>query len=1070
MRTNEFRPALSALRARFRLGALACLVFAYALHGTIPELAPERRGQIEGHDELVAALVSSGRVMGRLVGGGGPPRTNRGLTHAPPETRLSADLQSALAKVELSARSFAEPRGDAPLALVSMARGDADRALKLLEFALDGEPHNARLWSDAAAVYLTVHTRHDRPELAVRALAASAQALALQPDLREAQYNRAMALEAVGLLDQARHAWQAYAITPGDHWQAQAVGRGVALVDMASTLDEWKSVRERLARAADERRQALGGTTTALVPFRQRLREWIEEELLPEWGRAVLDGNSDRSDRVLVTARYIAEMLVRAHGDEQPLQGIRAIVSVQDPVAKKRLGSAHVALADAIRLFDDGAVSAAVSRFRKARPALLAAGSTYAKWSTVYESVSLYADRQLARAFDVASAPGAPGPRYRYLHGRQAWLKGLTRLHQGRLSAALAHYTEALADFEAVGEHDSATAMSSLVAESLFSLGERSRAWRHQYKAVREARTLTVVRRRHLVLLTAGLMCIEEGLPRAALEFQDAVIADAQATKVRPSSLLNAYLQRSRNRHALGNVSGAVTDLEQARKQLHLVQEPLLRRRDEAEIQAATALILGTTGPTEARVAATRAIEYFGHHDGRLFLPGLFLARARASRAMGRVTEAEADARRAIATFENQRSNVVETEHRVRLFEDGWNAYDELMALRVDAGDGDGALDIAERARARTLLEDLVAQRDAQPASLSELQPALPPDTAVLYYVSRADRLWLWIVTRGGTRFFDRPVSAASLRRTVERLRHALAQETPRSIRAALQDLFGALIAPALAEIAPYPTLMVVPDGALHVLPFAALQDPATGRYLVERHVVVVAPSLNIMARPLQPRPRKGGRTLVVANTRYVPGLALPQLAFARAEATAIAALYGSRAELLLDDDATATAFKSRLEDADVVHYAGHAISDARAPEHSRLVLSAAAGETDPAMYASELRNVRLRKHPVVVLASCSTHAGRIAVAEGLQSLARPFLAAGASAVVASLWDVRDSDAAPLLTDFHRRLRAGDAAAQAVASIQRAAIARDRSIEAVPRWSWPVSIGGGVRSGTDRRH
>ena len=176
--------------------------------------------------------------------------------------------------------------------------------------------------------------------------------------------------------------------------------------------------------------------------------------------------------------------------------------------------------------------------------------------------------------------------------------------------------------------------------------------------------------------------------------------------------------------------------------------------------------------------------------------------------------------------------------------------------------------------------------------------------------------------------------------------------------------------------------------------------------------------------------------------------------------------MYGADAETFIDDQATAAAFKSRLADADVVHYSGHALSDARAPERSRLFLRAARAGEDGALYATELRDIRLPRHPIIVLASCSTHAGGIAVAEGLQSLARPFLGAGASAVVATLWDVGDRDAGELFTAFHRRLRAGDGAAEALASVQREAIGRDRSVEAAARWAWAVTIGGVVKERT----
>ena len=163
--------------------------------------------------------------------------------------------------------------------------------------------------------------------------------------------------------------------------------------------------------------------------------------------------------RLLRRAHYAAEALVAAGGDDQPLQGIRAITAAGSPALVAQLAGAHVALADAMRLFDDVGVPPAAKRFAEARPAFALARSSYARWSTVYESVVLYGHRQLPRAWAVLDADTTRDGSGRYLRGRQAWLKGVIRLHEGRLSDALTHYTDALDEFEAVGERDSAAVM-----------------------------------------------------------------------------------------------------------------------------------------------------------------------------------------------------------------------------------------------------------------------------------------------------------------------------------------------------------------------------------------------------------------------------------------------------------------------------------------------------------------------------------------------------------------------------------------------------------------------------------
>ena len=540
----------SSVRSKGRLLASVALVASLA-GGFAAIWQSVRRESFEPpRDEIIALIVRSGRVAGRLVGGIVPahkhPRGAQSLPGAP----HSSELLLAIGSLEVGAEHRADSAADADLAIAALARGDADRALQLFALALNADTSSAELWSDAAAAYLTASRDFDRPELAVRALAAAGEALNLKPELREAQFNRALALEAMGLIDPALVAWRDYAAIPGDPWGVVALLHADALQQDALPWEKWPAVRQQLVEFADNANTSSAMGLTRLASFRHKIREWIELDLLVAWARALLANDSDRAERLLDRARFVAEMLQRVGGDDQPAQGIRAITSTHGTDRLKSLATAHLAVAEAIHLFDDGSVSAAAARFAGAAPALARAGSSYAAWNAVYQSVALYADRQLPRALGVLETelPNVSAGKFHYLQGRRAWLKGLIQLHQGRLSSALTHYNAALEHFEQAGERESEIAVSSLLGESLFSLGQRSDAWRHQIGAVRSSTAVTVARRRHLVLLTAGLMCLDEGAPRAALEFENAVIAGAVADGERPSSLLNAYLQRSRNR------------------------------------------------------------------------------------------------------------------------------------------------------------------------------------------------------------------------------------------------------------------------------------------------------------------------------------------------------------------------------------------------------------------------------------------------------------------------------------------------------------------------------------------
>jgi CHAT domain-containing protein len=105
-----------------------------------------------------------------------------------------------------------------------------------------------------------------------------------------------------------------------------------------------------------------------------------------------------------------------------------------------------------------------------------------------------------------------------------------------------------------------------------------------------------------------------------------------------------------------------------------------------------------------------------------------------------------------------------------------------------------------------------------------------------------------------------------------------------------------------------------------------------------------------------------------------------------------------------------------------IVHFAGHALASPDDPAYSALLLDSGAGLVAP-LYAEAIERLKLRAR-VVVLAACDTASGP-AASEGAMSLSRAFLAAGADAVVASLWPADDRQASRLSVELHRRLRAG---------------------------------------------
>jgi CHAT domain-containing protein len=116
---------------------------------------------------------------------------------------------------------------------------------------------------------------------------------------------------------------------------------------------------------------------------------------------------------------------------------------------------------------------------------------------------------------------------------------------------------------------------------------------------------------------------------------------------------------------------------------------------------------------------------------------------------------------------------------------------------------------------------------------------------------------------------------------------------------------------------------------------------------------------------------------------------------------------------------------KHGLLEADVIHLATHAVANERSPLLSTLLLTPAAvgqnkqSETEGALRAFEIYQLRQPRARLVVLSACQTGIERAYRGEGAVGFARPFIAVGVPLVVASLWPV-DSDAtAELMISFH---------------------------------------------------
>jgi CHAT domain-containing protein/tetratricopeptide (TPR) repeat protein len=476
-------------------------------------------------------------------------------------------------------------------------------------------------------------------------------------------------------------------------------------------------------------------------------------------------------------------------------------------------------------------------------------------------------------------------------------------------------------------------------------------------------------------------------------------------------------------------------------------------------------------------------------YDNTLFDLRVRLAYIHARR--GKLADAERELRTATDHLERWRARLNDGELRTLAFQQVSSAVNgagepttaaraaHILAALARGGQDAAAFALAERWRARELSDQLArsaALREGPPSSpaspslasasvptAADVAAALPDDSTALieFVAAEGAPITAFVVQRGGVAARVLP-AVDSLESAVARFT-ALMESGADATRLARQ-LGSRLLEPVLPLLGPRVTrLVVVPDGPLHRLPFDALRL-ADGRYLIERYAFGTAPSASVVTalwtrEPRRP-PARDVRLLAFgdpATPRATPGAprgvdsgdvppafhstdGLPRLTGAAREARRVAR-YATQAEVRLGRDASAAFLKrTDLRNYRVLHFAAHAIIDERSVAGTALALAPGNGESG-FVGAGDLAALQLDAD-LVVLSACSAARGVLVGGEGLQGLTSPLLQAGARALVATEWRIRDRDVVDFVDAFYAELARGRAVADALRGAKLRAIRR----------------------------
>ncbi|MEW6211263.1 MAG: CHAT domain-containing tetratricopeptide repeat protein [Acidobacteriota bacterium] len=391
----------------------------------------------------------------------------------------------------------------------------------------------------------------------------------------------------------------------------------------------------------------------------------------------------------------------------------------------------------------------------------------------------------------------------------------------------------------------------------------------------------------------------------------------------------------------------------------------------------------------------------------------------------------------------------------------------------------------------RTASPRYAALTQPQPARFKDIQQQVDENTILLEYALGDERSYLWAVSAKSIASFELPRRAeieAAAKRFYELLRSAgdagrggdgETRGRGESEEAARQ-LSRMLLAPVAGRLGSK-RLLIVADGILHYIPFAALPSPKasvvssplsvakprqrttdngqrTIRPLIADHEIISLPSASVLAemrREIEGRKPAPGAVAVFADpvfsmddtrlkstvrssgqrllTRDLQRAAtdlgaegFPRLPFSRREAEAIIAS-APRGQAIKSLDFEAS--RNRVTGLDlgnyrIIHFATHGLLNSTHPELSGIVLSLVDEEGQAQngfLRLHEIYNLKLPAE-LVVLSACQTGLGKEIRGEGLVGLTRGFMYAGAARIVASLWKVDDAATAELMKRFYQKV------------------------------------------------
>ncbi|MEO7995952.1 MAG: CHAT domain-containing protein [Gemmatimonadaceae bacterium] len=850
----------------------------------------------------------------------------------------------------------------------------AKRAVASLRQSVLESPNSVENWNDLSAGLMLRHAANGELLDLVEALHAARQALNHDATSINALWNRAVALTWLGMREGQQRAWSDY---------SRASGQAAPKVDLAGD-----------ALHQSKRDAALQGQ------WIEASRAYLWRALLPQWGRQVINrdlagvaASESELDRIVANSSDVDVV-------DSP-SALRAVIrSAMNETQRRELADGFVAmgeLRDAIDRSDWAGAKAALSKcdsptFRH----------FFLRWLHYeHANIKLLVGDTTARSefkrLIVEQATKAP-----VVARRALW--GTALSHQSAISPLVAvhYYEQLIAQCARANEEECSVGARAMEAGAHRTIGNPFDAAANLAQALQLSLTYPATQRRWTTISQLRQLAMSRSMSGALADLDYELDQLAQQLNRVDLQLLAVRQQ------AAQFVRDEQPSADAAVREFADLWHTKASRTQQAEYHADLLWLQGDLARKKNLDSSMTLLDsavLIGKVIGnRTALFPMLLSRAKTASQRGDTAWALAELDSVLASVRAQFGVTASV------------LMDARIAETTRAASSDAARMLMATGRTVQALNALSGR------AFSKSQEIKRPPSGIAAVAMReiGDSLVMWYTSdqQPGTRIASIRISAL----------RALALRRDSASLARMHDALVRPWATSVKSDVPQKLRLDV-RGVAATIPWSALRDSRTGRYLLEDYeITVVNDAFDSTA--ITPSSLVGESILIVDG---VPRKGPRRLPGALLEIDSIKRIWGTSATSIGATEAmtklTATMDRSRI-----VHFVGHAEVDATQPERSALLLLGDSMEVR--LPATAMKNWRLPHVELMILAACDTRVAGDGAFGGLESLAGVLRSVGVKNVIAAGWPVEDEATSFLMQALHRELARGFAPAAALRNAQ----------------------------------